>query len=464
MQAQIGQFLDGSAKLLKILRSWNLHQTDGELCAVIDGLWAFVAIEGWRAVVELIPDSLMNPTSRHSLTTMLRKGARYRNAARALYRAAKKHPVARRMEAVAVHLPSSAFQRPPPPSSPTSLDGTTSRIFAGQKKQHDIVGRMCRALKTDPAAARAAFAAQARNTLADGKFHAEVQLLSAILESGPCATPRVVCASKDACYLCHCLLRAHAQLHTPRCHGRLYPGWRLPATPAFRPLQAALSKTLEQKIRDGAGALLSADGGRRRARRVHPYPCESTCSTAVLSDTTIAVAEPLPVDAGVPPSENRSDATIAEKSPTPLEPSPLSSTMRDGNDQAVGSRASSLRSRSWSIGESYALAQGQVVAASLPAATSVMYTADALRVQLEYTARRHPGSGVDASRRLEYRIQQLTSREAEILREGSYTSIVDATSLATTEDRTYKLHELADLYLGAGDCIFRLTLQPARQP
>ncbi|TQW01094.1 hypothetical protein IF1G_01025 [Cordyceps javanica] len=438
MNAQILQFIDKSAELLRIIRSWQRHQTDAELTAVMFGLCDFVTMDEWQAVIDLIPERLMEGSMRRSLIDRLKKGARYRHAARILYRAAKKHPIARRMEAVAVRLPESAFQRPAVPPPPATLEAACSRILLAHQARS--VGRLCQALHRNAADARGAFGTQTRKTLVEGKFHAEVQLLGYILEQQPLTTappPRVVCASKDACFLCHCLLRAHAKLYTPRCHGKLYTEWRLPPTPAFRPLQRALNRILELKIQSSAAALLGGGGGGGLRRlRIYPDCCESTCSTAMLSNTTVvATKHPIHQAAAAAAWRRRQRTTHGS-----------SSSSGSGSDEH------------WSVRQSYALAQGEVVASSLPAdAVSALYTAEPLRVQLEYT-------GTGQRRHLRYRIQQLTAPEARALRESSYVPVIDVSLMgAAAEERTFRLDELADLYLGAGDCIFRLVLQPALQ-
>lgn len=455
---QILQFIDSSAELLKVTRSWKLHQTDGELCAVVEGLRAFAAMDDWRTVIDLIPDQLMNPSSRDSLVSMLRKGARYRHAARILYRTAKKHPVARRMEALAVHLDASAFHVPLLSSPPTSLDATLSRVLSGQN--HNIAP-LCRALKTTAAHARTTFDTQTRQTLTEGKVHAEVQLLCYILQNPSPSPPRIVCASKDACFLCHCLLQAHGKLLSPRCHGRLYPGWRMPPTPALRPLQTSLNHMLEQKIRDGAAALWKHNGARRRGL---PMPCESSCSTAVLSTTTVVGDEAPPSTQIITatektPSEPAVDETFVS-SHTLVSASDMVPT-REVEVQPVESRDTLPQREDWSVGEIYALAQGEAVTSSLPTGRlSRMYTAEQLQVQLEYTTEQQEMGG--ETPHLEYQIQQLTPCEGRALRESSYTSIIDVSLMAVDEQRNFQLNELAELYLSAGDCIFRLTLQPAQ--
>ncbi|KAM3460397.1 hypothetical protein NHJ6243_006005, partial [Beauveria neobassiana] len=483
MSAQIEQFLDKSSNLVKVIRSWTMHKTDNELCTVIDGLYDFVAMDKWKAVIDLIPDRLMDPDSRKSLVKMLQKGSRYRHVARLLYRAAKKYPIVRRMEAIAVQLPKRAFKRPSPSSPPSSLEQTSSRILAAPNHSVD---RLCQALNTNADEARTEFKSQTHKTLTEGKFHAEVQLLCQIL-SQPSSRrpPRVVCASKDACFLCNCLLRAHAKLYTPRCHGKLYAGWRLPMmTAELRPLQVSINRMLEQNIQSSAAALLQSVSGRRgRQRHLYPDPCESTCSTAMRSDTTVVVDHPSSAGEGTQKESRTLELSVVRDcSPSPKtscssrsmvclkaeeshRPMGEDATALMEKDDSLGKSSSSdiakplekettqslvsrdIRSDSchWTVSQSYALAQGEIVASSIPPNTaSNTYTAELLRVQLEYTNTRHRAGDDDDQTRLKYQIQQLTAHEARTLREGRSISIIDVSAMTASQERTFKLDELAE--------------------
>lgn len=408
---------------------------------------------------------------------------------------AKKMPLAQRMEAIAVHLADSAFQKPSASTAPASLEVTLHRTVANRNPGVD---RMCQALKADAQQAGDAFDAQASRTLAKGKIHAEVQLLAHILTQPSSNPPRVVCASKDACFLCQCLLQVHTKLHTPRSHGRLYPTWRLPPTAEFQPLQTALNRILEQHIQRSVALLVN--GGARR-RMVYADPCESTCSTAILSDTTVASqgqdiassATSVEHDAEVSvvedilvsskPSSAASttvstapnlDTPVAAAMLVPLEtsfspPSNLASRRADDDNDDAPPADTPSHSRDndddddWTLCQSYALAQGEVVASRLPTnKTSRMYTADALQVQLEYT-KTEQRAIAEETPHLHYRIQQLTAREASTLRESGSIPIMDVSAIEVGQEQTCKLHQLTDLYLGAGDCIFRLVLQPTTQ-
>ncbi|KAJ3497127.1 hypothetical protein NLG97_g2144 [Lecanicillium saksenae] len=457
MEAQIEKFLENLSRVRQIISNWLQHRVDSALCALIDGLCEFEATERWKEVVNLIPDELMEGSMRKSFINMVRKGARYRHAARILYRTAKKFPIAQRMRAIPVQLPESAFQRCQAPPSAASLDKTWKRVVV--RKKH-TVHRICQILKTSVPAANQNFDGQRRRTLAEGKFHAEVQLLHQILANPTPSPPRIVCASKDACFLCHLLIQAHAKIYTPRCHGKLYPGWRLPPGPEFRAVQISLNHILEQRIRDFVASLVQSGQGKS-----HQDGCESSCSTAILSDTTAAptVADATDSEKGAAAG---SESTSQEKTPTVSERSSSSSATIMSASQYDARhpyyRDSFTKAES-SIRQSYALAQGEVVASSLPInKVSKIYTAEPLQVQLEYTKAERSILN-ERPPQLRYRIQQLTARETQTIRESSYVPIIDVALIGSTEERTFKLHEMADIYLRAGDCIFRLILEPANQ-
>lgn len=68
-----------------------------------------------------------------------------------------------------------------------------------------------------------------QKSLCKKKIHAEIQLLF-YYEQQPQnkLRPRVICSSKNACFLCNAFLRIHNQFYTPRTHGKLYSSWTLP--------------------------------------------------------------------------------------------------------------------------------------------------------------------------------------------------------------------------------------------
>jgi hypothetical protein len=70
----------------------------------------------------------MDPASRKNLLNIISKVARYREAARFLYRTAKKIPLVRKMKIVLVGLPQGTFQKLPANQHTPTLSSTFSRI------------------------------------------------------------------------------------------------------------------------------------------------------------------------------------------------------------------------------------------------------------------------------------------------------------------------------------------------
>jgi hypothetical protein len=60
-------------------------------------------------------------------------------------------------------------------------------------------------------------------------LHGEIQLVLFYEHHDSILRPRVICASKSACYLCNLFLKLHGQFHIPDSHGKLYDGWVWPA-------------------------------------------------------------------------------------------------------------------------------------------------------------------------------------------------------------------------------------------
>ena len=98
----------------------------------------------------------------------------------------------------------------------------------------------------------------------------------------PMLPPRVVCSSKDACFLCNVFISMHRKMHTPRCHGRLYPGWRLPFSPKLTETERRFNNMLGTHVRSSLTTLIA-----RRKKTIYPDPNESTLLTLPLSTSTL---------------------------------------------------------------------------------------------------------------------------------------------------------------------------------
>ncbi|KAJ2980188.1 hypothetical protein NQ176_g2786 [Zarea fungicola] len=122
-----------------------------------------------------IPNTLMGPSERRNLLKMIWRVARYREAARFLYRTAKKFPVIRDMQIVMVSLPKTAFRSLPMEYQADFLV-TCARLQVAHRHQSNVA-RVTRLLGRPGQSAEELFTYQSTKTLREGKIHAEIQLI-----------------------------------------------------------------------------------------------------------------------------------------------------------------------------------------------------------------------------------------------------------------------------------------------
>lgn len=274
-------FVERAKEAIKLVDAWAKHRQPARLGVLVEGvnrLWRVGELQG---LLSAIPNQIMGPTSRKNLLNIISKVARYRQAARFLYRTAKKIPLVRQMKIVLVSLPQNAFQKIPANQCSPTLPSTVSRINALHKQQWNV-GQVCRLLNLSEVEANDQFVQQTRKTLKDAKIHAEIQLLFYCELEAFKLPPRVFCSTKDACFLCNAFIRMYGKIHTPRCHGRLYPGWRLPFSPRLKEIEQRFNRELANHIRNSLTTLLS-----RRKKTVYPDPPESTLLTLPVSASTL---------------------------------------------------------------------------------------------------------------------------------------------------------------------------------
>ncbi|KAJ3577741.1 hypothetical protein NPX13_g2826 [Xylaria arbuscula] len=223
-------FLSRAQGVLKLSGSYMAHQTNEELEDLIEGINSLRQTEKFEDILRVALSHDPNPITRSYLSNMIRKVARYREAARILRRLACRLPPVRRMLVEIVELPSDALERPSIDSKYRgSIKSTISRI-PNLKSSLKDVKKMCHLLELSAEEADARFDDRFKNISKESKVHAEIQLLyhcETVLQ-GSTLQPRVICSSKSACWLCNAFLLFHGKIHTPRSHGRLYTGWRLP--------------------------------------------------------------------------------------------------------------------------------------------------------------------------------------------------------------------------------------------
>ncbi len=278
----LNQFTARAREAEKLIDSWSRHQVETRLIDLVEGIYQVHRIPQLSALIRAIPNRDLNPTAKESILNIVSKVSRYRECARFLYRTAKKCALARKMRAVPVDLPREAYDT-------ASLNGyapsLSSRIeeASSKKQQKRLMNAICSVSKLTEQEAIAQYPQQVAKTLTEGKIHAEVQLIAYCELQKPKLYPRLVCSSKDACFLCNMFLLEYRKILTPRSHGRLYPGWRLPCLPQLAELELTFCDTLDSHLKETLCRLLS-----KKQTPVHPYPNESTLFTLPSSSTTRA--------------------------------------------------------------------------------------------------------------------------------------------------------------------------------
>jgi hypothetical protein len=275
-------FTRRAKKVIKMLNAWTGHQVESRLGEIVEAVHELDQLEGLRSLVRGIPNDVLDPCSRHSLINIITKVARYKDVGRSLYRLAKRVPQVRNMVVVPVTLPKKTWKRESRIPSQPGLEETVLRTGTPKKYSLDL---MCRYLDKDRAEAEADFDSQTQSTLVDGKLHAEIQILYYCEIHRSALPPRVICSSKDACFLCNTFIAAHGKLHTPRSHGRLYPGWRVPNLPAMGLVECRFNEMLEDQIKESLALLML-----RQEKTRYDDPAESTLLTLIPSCSTLPLA------------------------------------------------------------------------------------------------------------------------------------------------------------------------------
>ncbi|KAF3399522.1 hypothetical protein DPV78_006381 [Talaromyces pinophilus] len=268
----VGSFLQAAKETISLVNAWSNHQTLTELERLVDGIYRFHRQQSIATALRLVSDKDINPSLKTSLLNMTSKVARYREAAAIIFRVARKFPIVRQARVESICFPQESFQCPAIGNYKPNLLSAISRVVP---KYHTTkIGQIWKVLQMTESGAASRFAEQAQNTLQQARIHAEIQLIFHCELHLDVKFPRVIGSSKDACFLCDAFISLHGKTYTPRCHGRLYPLWRLPYNPQLMNLQRSLNRYLESACKESFGALIST-----RKRIAYPCPLESTLLT-----------------------------------------------------------------------------------------------------------------------------------------------------------------------------------------
>ncbi|RWA07165.1 hypothetical protein EKO27_g7943 [Xylaria grammica] len=268
-------FLDRARKVIKLADSWENHQTEPPLEALVDGINSLRQTDQYKDILTSIPKTVVD--ANHVLNMTL-KVSRYRECATILSRAARNFPIVRHMQVNLVELPNDVFSRPEVSSNYSpNMHSTISRCQNINDSLKDV-NQICKLLQVSAEKAGAQYSEQVKESLTNAKVHAEIQLVYYCqgMEKGRTLPPRVICSSKSACWLCNAFIRFHGKFYMPRCHGKLYPGWRLPNLPG------AWSNDIANRFTLCLSGLLTESLKTlyiRKARTRYPDPIESDLST-----------------------------------------------------------------------------------------------------------------------------------------------------------------------------------------
>ncbi|KAK1754851.1 hypothetical protein QBC47DRAFT_202662 [Echria macrotheca] len=224
------------------------------------------------------------PTSRDGIVRRLTKLDHYQKTSHTLLKSAKKLAVFNNVAVLPVSLGKEWFERTGKVSDICSLDSCFT-----QRTQEGNLDDVCQKLSISPSKARRKFFSNMATALETSKFHAEVQIIAYLELHPPAIKPRVIASNKDACYLCNLFIQIHGQFHIPKTHGKLYPGWRMPAIPAFQGVEARFNHALEERIGETIKQIMSST-----KRKVMIHPNESTVFSFSSSVSSIESAESTP--------------------------------------------------------------------------------------------------------------------------------------------------------------------------
>ncbi|KAL1837932.1 hypothetical protein VTJ49DRAFT_3252 [Mycothermus thermophilus] len=200
----------------------------------------------------------LNTESTTSISTRVEKLARYWECSAYLVQLASSLGIFQQAEVVSVSLDPQLFVRDtqvPPDCLQRCIDRCRSHTAKTFPRIQEIEEKLN--------ITKSSFMSIVQRLLRESKVHAEVQIVCHYELHPPPIKPRVICSSKDACYLCNLLIQIHGEYHVPRTHSNLYPGWRVLPVPALNRVYAQLNRALEARIRDALPTFM--DPSRRRS-------------------------------------------------------------------------------------------------------------------------------------------------------------------------------------------------------
>ncbi|OGE47098.1 hypothetical protein PENARI_c065G01753, partial [Penicillium arizonense] len=289
LEDSLSLFHEESKRVIQSVNEWSNYRVPSRLHDIVEKIYQLNNVQGLQQLLLLIPTGskrvINESTFAATVLNIIRKISRYKEAARVLYRTAKKFPFVRNIEIHLVTLPQEAFDKFHNPAYSPSLSAVLCRLGKINGKDYTIsqFSRFINGGKIKNPSDQ--FCEQTTRILREAKIHAEVQLIAHCETQSAPLFPRVIGSSKDACFLCHALIHSHGKMHTSRTHGRLYPNWRLPIASSFKYLEHRFNDFLLNYARE---TIKAREKGQTR---VHPCPNESTLLPMLASMSTISAVQ-----------------------------------------------------------------------------------------------------------------------------------------------------------------------------
>ncbi|KAI1636194.1 hypothetical protein F4809DRAFT_404286 [Biscogniauxia mediterranea] len=505
-----GAFLHTAKGVIRLVDAWSQDPTTATLQDLVMGIHRLWQVGDLDALLAIIPGTSLNPSSKKNLLRIVGKVSKYREIAKFLVREARKFPLVRRMKIVFVNPAQEAFGPLPADDYKPILPSVIARLNLPQGQQWEP-SQVCQLLGVSEPVAKEAFTRQTLKTLREAKVHAEMQLLYYCDIKAYRLPPRVLCSSKDSCFLCNAFMLMHGKMHAPRCHGKLYPEWRLPQLPEFSEIERKFNYELENHIRYSLGSFTTAPPDTPYTDKMEatfytppPIPA-STMSNFGLSrilaeeekrDTLPPLptekqspAEKLPVktrrravsDSKIPlasryipradaaeqrakddigvaarKTKNKREASVQPPKRVPLRPRP--SMVMEPEKRSPPPPPPSSKSSKSSHSRSSPLVRGRRLSETVePNQVSPMYDAGALEVQIE-CARPRSISFDSKPRKLAYDIELLTPEEADKIRHQQGISMIDTEAMDGEISRAADDGSTCLLYLTAREAIVKIAI------
>jgi len=224
---------------------------------VAQAIYEFDKAVRLELVVENLSDHEMAPEAKKGLVNHIQKLARYRQASNYLWKMVQEKRIFRSVTVHAISPPIAWFTLQHGTAKSPSLKNCLARVQNADNRVS--LGAASEKLGVSKVTAQKTFETATRRVWEEAKIHAEIQVVAFLEQSPPSRRPRIICSTKDACYLCNAFMRLHGNYLVPKSHGMFYPGWRLPLDVFRRENVSGLNDWLELAVRDNLKELMGRD-------------------------------------------------------------------------------------------------------------------------------------------------------------------------------------------------------------